>query len=295
MNYDKTCISCGKLFITQDKNRKCCSSDCGLIQGRNEKKFYICQHCGEPFWRPNAFRMKFCSKDCQTDASRLKAEERNKRKLPKEKKYHHVCPVCESEFLTSYPLNIYCCDECAKEGNLRLKRAQDEDIYVPRTFICKECAIEVVTEYKNKHNTFCCQTCMDKYNRRIEHRTERHKTYMKRYKQNRENQIRESFVEDVSYSEIYKRDQGICLICGLPVLYDKQIDHSWNATIDHIVPLSKSGSHSMSNCQLAHRICNSLKSDDDSEGFSISWSDKAKENNYWAQKYQSYIDLMSNI
>jgi len=31
------------------------------------------------------------------------------------------------------------------------------------------------------------------------------------------------------------------------------------ATIDHIIPLSKGGLHMMSNCQLAHRRCNSYK------------------------------------
>lgn len=33
------------------------------------------------------------------------------------------------------------------------------------------------------------------------------------------------------------------------------------ATIDHIIPLSKGGTHTYNNVQLAHYICNSKKSD----------------------------------
>ena len=63
---------------------------------------------------------------------------------------------------------------------------------------------------------------------------------------------------------------------------------------DSVIPLSKGGEHSMANCQFSHRICNSLKSNDDDEGFSISWEEKSKENNYWHNKYQSYQDLVQS-
>ena len=45
-------------------------------------------------------------------------------------------------------------------------------------------------------------------------------------------------------------------------------DHSWSKysgpmypSIDHIIPMSKGGGHIWSNVQVAHIICNSIKSD----------------------------------
>ena len=48
---------------------------------------------------------------------------------------------------------------------------------------------------------------------------------------------------------IYTRDNGICQICKRRVAKRE-------ASLDHIVPLSKGGSHTMANLQLAHRRCN---------------------------------------
>ena len=59
-------------------------------------------------------------------------------------------------------------------------------------------------------------------------------------------------VENIKPSDIYKRDNGICGICG------EHVDINV-FTIDHIVPLSKGGDHIESNLQIAHRSCNSKK------------------------------------
>lgn len=115
---------------------------------------------------------------------------------------------------------------------------------------------------------------------------------MAKVKERRNRQLKEAFVEEVSYDEVYKRDKGICMICGLPVVQDKFADNNWSGTIDHIVPLSMKGEHSMRNCQLAHRVCNSLKSTD-GNGFRIDWDIKAQENNYWNGKYRSLKRIIS--
>ena len=48
----------------------------------------------------------------------------------------------------------------------------------------------------------------------------------------------------------------------------------------------------MDNCQLAHRVCNSIKLKATAD-FSINWEEKSKENNYWRKKYEDYKALMS--
>lgn len=61
--------------------------------------------------------------------------------------------------------------------------------------------------------------------------------------------IRNQFISPVNEFEIYKRDGGICQICGKNVKR-KEI------SIDHITPISKGGAHAPWNVQLAHLICN---------------------------------------
>ena len=115
---------------------------------------------------------------------------------------------------------------------------------------------------------------------------------MNRMKANRDKQIAAGFVETVDYETLYKRDCGVCQICGMPVHPVKGIDNNWDGTIDHIIPLSNGGKHSMSNCQLAHRVCNSIKCRNHGE-FTLNWEEKAKENNYWRVKLERYKTLMS--
>jgi 5-methylcytosine-specific restriction endonuclease McrA len=72
----------------------------------------------------------------------------------------------------------------------------------------------------------------------------------------------------VTLKKIMKRDNGICKLCGKPVdVRDRKGGGAgyYYPTIDHIVPLSKGGGHTMSNVQLAHLICNSRKGADNAE------------------------------
>ena len=207
-------------------------------------------------------------------------------------KSKRVCCWCGQMFGSSNPKQIYCCKECGYKGNLKLKRDQWAAAYVPRTVTCKECGTVFTTECGATRSVFCCQSCAEKYERRVEHSTERHKKYMLESKRRREKQLAAGFVEKVSYEAVYERDNGVCQICGLPVHPTKGIDNNWDGTIDHIQPLSVGGKHSMSNCQLAHRICNSLKRQQ-TDTFTVDWQEKARADNYWRIKFEQYKNLMS--
>ncbi len=67
--------------------------------------------------------------------------------------------------------------------------------------------------------------------------------------------------------ELYKRDKGICYICGSKCDYEDYtyrgntfIAGNYYPSIDHVIPLCKGGTDEWSNLRLAHRICNSYKS-----------------------------------
>ena len=81
----------------------------------------------------------------------------------------------------------------------------------------------------------------------------------------------------IRLDRIYVRDKGVCGICGLPVPMDKSPENIWAATRDHIIPLSQGGAHTYANCQLAHRVCNSMKSDSLLPSFTVDWEEKLQE------------------
>ena len=69
----------------------------------------------------------------------------------------------------------------------------------------------------------------------------------------------------ITLPQLYRRDGGICQICGKPTDWN---DRRWTEycgplypTIDHKIALANGGGHTWDNVQLAHAICNSYKRD----------------------------------
>lgn len=68
----------------------------------------------------------------------------------------------------------------------------------------------------------------------------------------REARKKAAFIEHVDPRIVFSRDQGICGICRIatdPLKYE----------VDHIIPLSRGGTHGYANVQLAHPLCNRKK------------------------------------
>lgn len=61
--------------------------------------------------------------------------------------------------------------------------------------------------------------------------------------------------------DVHTRDQWICQLCRLPIDPKAVWPDPMSASVDHIVPLSRGGEHSMINVQSAHLGCNSSKGD----------------------------------
>ena len=66
-------------------------------------------------------------------------------------------------------------------------------------------------------------------------------------------------VEPIDCLDLFKRDGWICQLCRQKIDPALRHPHRRSATVDHIVPLSKGGSHTWDNVQSAHFGCNSSK------------------------------------
>lgn len=106
-------------------------------------------------------------------------------------------------------------------------------------------------------NKYCSKRCAD---RRHEHIKTR-----RRIERARKNGAIDN---DITLDKLIKRDNNICYICNkecnlLDYVYKGNVFIAGNyyPSIDHVIPISKGGTHTWENVKLSHFICNSLKSD----------------------------------
>lgn len=60
--------------------------------------------------------------------------------------------------------------------------------------------------------------------------------------------------EKINRRDVFERDEGVCHICGDAVEFAAM-------EVDHVIPLSRGGQHSLANVSTSHRSCNRWKSD----------------------------------
>lgn len=139
-----------------------------------------------------------------------------------ESKTPKKCVMCGSTFYSPYADKIYCSEKCSKKAKNKRKLANR-----------KKRGIK-----KRQHGRTYRERCM------------KHNTV---------------YVPGITLKRIYNRDRGICQICGKPTDWnDKSYGCGYGPlypSIDHIVALANGGGHTLDNVQLAHVLCNALKSD----------------------------------
>lgn len=118
--------------------------------------------------------------------------------------------------------------------------------------ICEQCGEMFIGNTK-----YCSKKCRDKYHNST------HAEIRNRWKTNN-GQVDYTITLD----KLIKRDNNICYICNKKCnlndyIYQANtfIAGNYYPSIDHVIPLAKGGVHEWNNIRLAHRICNSMKSD----------------------------------
>jgi predicted nucleic acid-binding Zn ribbon protein len=266
MKIEKICEYCNKPYIADRRTQRFCSETCSNKwhhQNRPNKKYlksYICKYCGEPFIPKAADRTTFCSRDC---AFKYKAEQKAKRLKEREiqKEYKRICAVCGKSF-TSKTNQKYCSKKCLREKErIRAKQQAKEKYQIREPLICKECGKPFIPEYPSKRRKFCSDDCRRKYQSRKNRKSIKGKIRKFKERHKRRANLNKVKYENINPIKVYESHNWICGICGKKINPKLKCPHPKSASIDHIVPISKGGTHTYDNVQPAHFICNSFKGD----------------------------------
>lgn len=118
----------------------------------------------------------------------------------------------------------------------------------------RECAVcGSVFHDVNPRRVCCCDECSKKYARK-QGRGDFHRHRARKYNV--------AYDGTISLQGVFKRDNGVCQICGEPCDWNDREYGGCGPTypsIDHIVPFAQGGEHTWDNVQLAHFMCNSTK------------------------------------
>jgi len=164
---------------------------------------------------------------------------------------HSTCKNCSISFsyepMSSGRLRLYCSTQCSLKGKEKQQGSAQ----------CRTCSKSYRPRY-GKPAGFCSIEC-----RRYPER----KVYESAFCRNQAGHSRRiarkraAEYETFSALKIFERDNWICGICCKAVDTSKKYPDIYSASLDHIIPLSKGGSHTEANVQCSHFICNSLKAD----------------------------------
>ena len=147
LEYQCTCVRCGKAYVAKRKGSKYCSKQCNdethkekmRIQyvGKREK---VCRQCGKELPKN---KTRFCSNDCKTRFNHIKSGAISHTEVLEKK-----CIVCGQEFKTWKSQKITCSTRCSK-------KAHDSDRRIRGKIIDKGITLKKVAD--RDHNQ--CQIC----------------------------------------------------------------------------------------------------------------------------------------
>lgn len=223
---------------------------------------YICEICGKEFQRRKRKNdaCRCCSRECGFKLQRIEKAIRKSQKkkvIPKIKPITiRRCELCRRTYVAKSRRQKYCSNECSYNKHLDDEHVEAERKFVPVKKVCRWCGNEFITSFKNR-GLYCSEICREAFEKK-----RKHELYNRR--------LRGKIVDHgININILIERYDGICQLCGKPVDINDKEKHAYGfvygnlyPSIDHIIPLAKGGTHSWRNVQLAHRLCNSIKSDD---------------------------------
>lgn len=240
---NRICPVCGKQFEYFTKgNRKYCD-ECRSAAGKRVDRLYH-ERC-----------MKDPAKHAELLTKNRDYYRKNKDKiLAKQSKRHAeklmninlVCPTCGVEFHPKNNLHQkYCSPKCMRKAN------QDR--------IDQQCKVDGCDRPVRARGM--CSMHWRRWARATgrEKNPEWNERRRRNYEKRRARKFNNGPVDDFTNLDVYDRDRWFCGICGMKVDKDLMWPDPMSASLDHIVPLSRGGTHTLDNVQLAHLACNERK------------------------------------
>lgn len=113
---------------------------------------------------------------------------------------------------------------------------------------CRQCG---KTFQQKRGADFCSSRCYKIW----------HDRWKSRQKSKRTKTAKTNGTYDISITleKLYKRDKGVCYICGKHLVLNDDYNRPDAPTIEHVIPIAKGGTHTWDNVKLACRNCNNHK------------------------------------
>ncbi|HZJ99022.1 MAG TPA: HNH endonuclease signature motif containing protein [Tissierellaceae bacterium] len=277
--YTKICELCGKEYKTNQKNQKFCSRGCqweqqegnqyGDEQQREQRfkeqfellnpkfKYHSeykgsedyfkseCRECGyieerhaqcaRPSREDTEIRCKQCGEIIELKQSLIDILMKRHNDIIRE----------QNKLIT---------DEIKKERQIELDKQRQKDLIT----VCQECG--EIFQATSMGMKYCSKRCASRMYGRM-------KDISRRWR------IRENgkVDKDITLTKLIKRDKGICHICNKKCDSKDYIRTEQGhfivgkdyPSLDHVIPISKGGTHTWDNVKLAHHYCNSIKNNNE--------------------------------
>lgn len=266
----------------------------GGYENSNSKITIKCNRCGNTFERVyerlvvHHKENKLCCEVCQTNNTNKRLQEEREEHFIKTIAYTQPHIKYISGFIDNKSKVLVECSKCGYRFNITVDRLMRKNIKVQ----CEECNKKEIAIKKERNKMLKQQSKLiidlkqqrendrkkeiNKINRHFNNKTVYIKSclccgeeYIEHTKSIYCSKCRNRIRKKHSYKslkQLYKRDKGICHICGgLCDWNDKQYDKDTiivgetYPSIDHIIPISKGGTDEWNNLGLAHFKCNWVK------------------------------------
>lgn len=282
---DRECALCGKLFTVGTQHRKYCSETClnraTLVKAGKCSSLELvkqCPICGKEFYTWQVHKIT-CSLEC---SAKYKNGEQRKREYTEEQKQRRK-EYDRQKYLRSHPdaltveerNKLRLEQKLAKEAQEAPEKERRRKEYEAkqqewakiraRKEAIKQANIAYWLEYEAEHE---CEVCGKKYT--AYYPTTKYCSDRCRRKNTDRGKHRYKEItidKGITLKSVADRDHNQCQICGLFVDWSDYIETDravicgdMYPSIDHIKPISLGGLHAWDNVQLAHRGCNTRKS-----------------------------------
>lgn len=244
-------------FKSVDDYFKLQCKNCGSIQEKHAQclrhsEEIICDNCNKTKSIIRAKQIIKAKRKIKINR-KVKKEVEILKRIKRNHKYYIKCQKCCDMFFSSR-INSVHCNTCisiikSEEQKQRIK-------WKGKIIKCEECGKEF--EMKSIRSKYCSDHCLNK-------------AYYRRKEIERRGKLKENgrINYNITLEKLIERDNDICQICGETIDKSdyKTTDEGYFVvgdqypSLDHIIPVSKDGTHTWDNVQLTHHYCNSVKRD----------------------------------